>query len=107
MEFKEISKEVIFDKKEITVKIKFYWDSHGKLVEFKGFNDKYSFSKKVADVKIEKVTRTIDNLPKEFTHHRLYIDNELKNGDIYGVSFNPDTNIINIKLCVGWGWQPI
>lgn len=93
--------EIIYSAKKVNLKIKFFWDSHGRLVEFPGFNDKLTFSKRNVDIDIEKETFKLDGI--EFEYWNLIINGEkLGNGTIYRYSLTPSNNFY-VKMVVGWG----
>jgi hypothetical protein len=102
------SHTTMLEVRKASVFIEFFWDSHGNLVPFEGFNDKETFSKVSADVKIVSHKYTpifkltgIDN--KEVDDWQLEIDSEVMNCSVYEYKWNPSSNLLKIKAVVGWG----
>ena len=95
------TRETLFEKSGVDLKVKFYWDSHGKLVEFIGFNDKKSFSKKNANVRVENYCYTA--FESNFEDWGLFLDDKKLNGNVYRYSYNPNNNVLHVKFVVGWG----
>lgn len=101
-EIKETNRveEVLFEGK-VNLKIRYFWDSHGNLVDFANEKGNKTFSKKNVDVKIVKVNSQLNGV--EFENWDIYVDGKKMNGSIYRYSYNPDTNNLNVKLVLGWG----
>lgn len=93
--------ETIFKKESVNLKVKFYWNSHGTLVEFTGPNDKKTFSRKNIKVEIVKVQRNLEDTP--FETWDLFVNDERMEGSVYRYSYIENSNNLNIKLVVGWG----
>ena len=92
--------EVLFEGK-VNLKIKYFWDSHGILVDFTNKKGNKTFSKKNTDVKIVKVNRELDGI--EFEDWDIYVDSKKMSGSVYRYGYNPSTNNLNVKLVLGWG----
>lgn len=90
----------LLERKDIKVKLNFFWNSHGKFIKFT-YNDKYSLSRVKADVKIIRVDRKLNDI--DFTNWELTISGVNDVFECVGYSFNPGTNTLNAKIVVGWG----
>ncbi len=93
-------KEVLVDEKEISVVVEFFWDSHGNLVSFPGFNEKNSYSKSKASVKVTKRNYTM--LGNNWEDWLLEINGQKIPGSIYRYSYGKN-NTLYLKCVVGWG----
>lgn len=100
-EITDEKKETLFKQSNINLKVKFFWDSHGNLVEFTNDKDKKTFSKKDCTIEIEKENCKIDGV--EIETWNLIVNGEKMNGSVYRYNYNPNTKNINIKLVLGWG----
>lgn len=98
------TEETILSMNDIDVVIDFYWDSHGKLVEFRGPNDEQREELHVDTIRI--IERSYD-VKYEFSEnliscvaYDIYINGKLQ-------PFSFDSYVIRkrlfIKAIVGWG----
>jgi hypothetical protein len=92
----------LFEGNGVTLKVSFYWDSHGRLIPWEGGpKNKKTFSRKTADVRIIKKEYTM--METDWEDWVLYVDKELFNGNIRSYRYNPENNTLTVKMTVGWG----
>jgi hypothetical protein len=95
-----ITEYCIYEKKNVQVKVSFYWDSHGKMIPMKGGpRNCKTFSRKCADVKIMERKSTM--MKADWEIWTLTINNEKINGEVSGYNYNNEN--IRIKVIVGSG----
>jgi len=104
---KELSRKdtVLFQKDNIKVKVKYYWDSHGRLVPWHGDNEKQSETYK-GNVEITK-----KEIVREYKyggiHNEEYwnlrVNGKEFSADVKSYNYNPGTNVVKVKLICGWG----
>lgn len=98
-----VSTEVLFESKDVEIKVEFFWDSHGKMIPFPGGpRNKKTFSKKSASVKITKNMRRFEKIERLFEDWSLEVDGVLFNAEVFKYSFD-GFNTIKVKAIVGSG----
>lgn len=103
IEVKELSREVLFEKDAVTIKVEFFWDSHGKMFPFDGGpKHKKTFSKKTAAVKIEKVTFKYNDIAHTFESWNLYVDGVRFEAEVSKFHYD-GFSTIKVKAVVGAG----
>ncbi|MBQ8193554.1 MAG: hypothetical protein IJZ46_05745 [Bacilli bacterium] len=73
------TEELLFSAQDIDVVIDYYWDSHGRNIDWKGPNDNHRDEIHADTVKITEYTKTVSTFgsePYEMCTWRLYINNE-------------------------------
>ncbi len=102
IESKIISEETLLEVKDVRLKVKFFWDSHGKEIPFPGFNNENSFAVNDVDVTITKVIKVMCNI--EFEIWKINVPQVPKlRGQVESYSYSPSTSILRVKLMVGTG----
>ena len=80
------------------VKIQYYWSTGKDLIEWNNTN-RYQFFWSKADVRIDSFEFT-----NNFETYRLYINDELVEGDLLEVNVEEleDRTVVHCKLIIGW-----
>ena len=103
---KVVSKKetTLFKKDDIKIRVSYFWDSHGKLVKWDrdGKHSKtFNGNAKITQIELVRDWKYGGIMNEE--HWNLNINGEKIDGDVYGYSYNPNSNILNLKLVCGWG----
>lgn len=98
---------VVKDFKDATLKVDYFWDSHGDLTNWNDLIKAPTFWPK-ANVQIRRYSFTENLLGKEFDFAmlQLVIDENIINGDILNYSVEVDENgtaNLSCRLAIGWG----
>ena len=106
--FKELSRKekTLFKKDNAKVKVNYFWDSHGRLVGWEVDGKKSNTYQGNVEIKQLLITRqwTYTPKPTEEEYWNLFVNGKkVDDGDVSGYSYNPETNVLNIKLICGWG----
>jgi hypothetical protein len=93
--------EVLLDVPKTDVVIKFYWDSHGDMIPFEGFNKGYSFKKKDAHVVVTSKKMTMYG--QEFESWQVMVDDVIIPCDVDEYDYKDAENYMWLKGIVGRG----
>jgi len=91
----------LLEVQKVSLFIAFFWDSHGNMIPFEGFNNEETFMQLTADVKIVKYTYT--SMGSNWEDWYIVIDGDKKSCSVTDYDFNPRSNLLRIKATVGWG----
>lgn len=98
---------VVEDYKGIIVRVNYYWDSHGELINWNSLTHDPLFWPR-ADVKINKYafTESLAGADLDFTTYQLVVDNRIITGDVLDWKVETNESGALSLLCsvaVGWG----
>jgi hypothetical protein len=106
---KDESREILFEAKNVSLKLDFYWNAHGKRINWnKNVKVQKNYSK--VDIKVERYvfTQVFESIEDTtFETLQLFVNGKLVEGDVVKWTWWEDDNGVperyNIKLDCGWG----
>jgi hypothetical protein len=97
---------VVGDFKDVDLKVEYYWDNHGKLINWTDCVEDPNFWSK-ADVQIKRYSFTENLLGKSFDFEmlQLVVNGRMISGDVikYFLEEDKDGTLLKCFVTVGWG----
>ena len=93
--------------RNVSLKINYYWDSHGELINWNNLVQTPTFwSKANVQIRRHSFTEVLLNKLFDFTEDQLVVNDRLIPGDLINYIVDTDTDgnvLVTCDLAIGWG----